>query len=362
MASIGAAVGSGQDCDKQTKTEEATERRGEAHGRPANMTATQQKEDEPTEREAQRGRGTIERKARRRERAPTSRPVIMAAARLTTNREDLPEDRPVSNTAAPSTMKEHIAAQHRPVSKTAVQQKDEEPIAATNRPVSKTAVTQTRQRHESLETPAVSERVFCTEKSATEAEVEEPEKNTQGGDPWCCLTDREILTLLPPQALLFPPSLCFDIMRGSARKQQLIDALSASRNTKGHCIFWCRHHWIAGEVFTKDGRMRIRCWDSAPCLAVRRDLRRLLPGTTILFPLCPKQSRGSNECGLFAAGFVTLARLGHPIPSSDNVVSLSHLRRLVAYTDENTSSRFAHAVVAIFVRGSSQGAVKGQSA
>jgi hypothetical protein len=79
----------------------------------------------------------------------------------------------------------------------------------------------------------------------------------------------------------------------------------------------------------------MRVYDSAPSEPVRRDVRRIaaqlhLPTPT--FIKCPRQARGTNECGLFAMANIILCHFGFDIASSPHagaIVSLAHWRPLL---------------------------------
>jgi len=93
------------------------------------------------------------------------------------------------------------------------------------------------------------------------------------------------------------------------------------RFKRAFLIVHVRHHWVVAVC--SDHSFKI--YDSAPSLMVHRDIMKLaaqLQWPQPVFPPMPRQRRGSNECGLFAAAVILLLARGQSVPTDTGVVSL----------------------------------------
>ena len=112
-------------------------------------------------------------------------------------------------------------------------------------------------------------------------------------------------------------------------------------------VIHVRNHWVAAEL-TKSNFF---IFDSAPSDAVMRDIRR--DARTLELPpptatTVPRQIRGSNQCGIFAATFLHMRARQQTIPTCCTKVDLESLR---AYADPVTFKKQADQIFSRLVTG-----------
>jgi hypothetical protein len=145
-----------------------------------------------------------------------------------------------------------------------------------------------------------------------------------GGDPLDCFIDREIDEIVATMTLM-PAAAFWKFKRGEITPQQMQEELA--RN--GATILHTRNHWLVIELRdaqTGLGR-EMRVYDSAPSEPVKRDVRRIaaqLQLPTPTFIRCPRQARGTNECGLFAMANVISSLLSVFLKRRDEEISMNH--------------------------------------
>ena len=96
--------------------------------------------------------------------------------------------------------------------------------------------------------------------------------------------------------------------------------------------FWTRNHWI---LLTRDGEQILSVFDSAPSKATCADVRffvtqlqRFIGVSRVRFEDCPKQPRGSNQCGVHVIANAVLVSMGM-CPPTVPVVNYDALRFLI---------------------------------
>ncbi|PHR94983.1 MAG: hypothetical protein COA68_17750 [Oceanobacter sp.] len=174
-----------------------------------------------------------------------------------------------------------------------------------------------------------------------------------GGDVRGCLTDREIdsaLRRLFPIAPLVPSALFFFWAKGLITPETVRDQLrrvwTQTANTTLLCVAHFRHHWVCMRIhgdLNLDSTSKVEVWDSAPSPMVQRDIRRLtkaLGWPEAHFLPSPRQTRMSEECGLFALANYSLLAEGIT-PPDIGTVSLSPLRQLLTLSGRELETQLA---------------------
>lgn len=127
--------------------------------------------------------------------------------------------------------------------------------------------------------------------------------------------------------LAVPAASFYDLRNGVVDGASLASKLLA---TLPCCfIIHVRFHWVAAQLKATAGVIALTIYDSAPSPPVRRDVRRMASALRLpepLFAPCPRQARGTSECGVFAALFILILSSGRTPPSTTGTVSLAELR------------------------------------
>lgn len=116
-----------------------------------------------------------------------------------------------------------------------------------------------------------------------------------------------------------------------------------------------RHHWIAGVLESREGKLTLKIYDSAPSAVVQDDLRKSLsvafPGIQIKRGHSAVQKRGSNDCGLFMTAHFFAKHMGLPIMDSSTIAS--RLRKLChgALVKNMDVESFLHAIKQELLKG-----------
>ena len=165
-----------------------------------------------------------------------------------------------------------------------------------------------------------------------------------GGDIAGCIDSEEIDDFLrdddaphrnPSSALLFR------LRHGLIPAGTVKEAIERC-TVDGHVFFvgHFRHHWVALHLSPSS----LRVFDSAPSPPVCRDIARLaarLNWPAPLFLPAPRQTRGSEECGLFALAAVCLLRDRQVDTLPSGTFSLEHLRSILAEPGTTAQERVA---------------------
>ena len=134
-------------------------------------------------------------------------------------------------------------------------------------------------------------------------------KTIQGGDMMDCLTDADIDSIVQKFNVdnVLKSREFFDFRTQTREKEFLFRTINGLL-VKFDCVFLpvhLRHHWLLCCVSWEENSYVCRIYDSAPSPVVKRDLHKWLPllfaPLSVRFMFCPspRQTRGSNECGLF---------------------------------------------------------------
>ena len=167
-----------------------------------------------------------------------------------------------------------------------------------------------------------------------------------GGDVRGCLTSDEINHFLASDV---DAALFFRWRNGQIDNdavRQVINTAIGKAQTRGKCainfVAHFRHHWVAMRFDTTKGERRIAVYDSAPSPMVRRDIARLCaafgwPAATHV--PCPRQTYGSEQCGIFAIAAVLRLAAGLAVPTH-GTYDLDTLRPLlIASAERDTLHR-----------------------
>lgn len=104
-----------------------------------------------------------------------------------------------------------------------------------------------------------------------------------------------------------------------------LEGIRSSLQRRGKMFFpmFLRHHWMAGILTCRHGVETLTTYDSAPSPVVREDLRRVLdtmwPDLHREEGFCPRQKRGSDDCGLFMTATFFADYLNVTVRSQDSI-------------------------------------------
>ena len=129
--------------------------------------------------------------------------------------------------------------------------------------------------------------------------------------------DTTKFTILPSNTSVANPDIKTELDAARSANKQILFA------------FWCRHHWV---LCVCDTNNRAFFFDSAPSHPVTRDIRSFCKhnGLTPFFVPCPRQQRGSSECGIFVIAYAVLISSGQRPQPICRTTSLHHIRSLLS--------------------------------
>ena len=159
---------------------------------------------------------------------------------------------------------------------------------------------------------------------ATHAQARSP----LGGDVTNAWSSDDLDRLLGKR-LAVPAASFYDLRNGAIDKMSLASQLLSA--VPCCFIIHVRYHWVAARLSRSSGQLVLTIYDSAPSIPVRRDVRLMAQSLGLpdpQFAPCPRQARGTSECGVFAALYVLILASGDTPPAKTNTVSLAELRTL----------------------------------
>ena len=123
-----------------------------------------------------------------------------------------------------------------------------------------------------------------------------------GGDVFGSLSDVELARTASAlnTPLRLHPATFYDLAHKGYPPTAIADCLHIFNKHKAKCfILWVKYHWVTVNCEILPHRI----YDSAPSMATRREIQLIynkMSWQQPTFPPCPRQIRGSEECGIFA--------------------------------------------------------------
>lgn len=155
-------------------------------------------------------------------------------------------------------------------------------------------------------------------------------KNVVGGDWGDCLNDKEIDFVLSRFEIPHTPArMFFDLKNNTITKERVLSLLCKEN---GLCFapVHVRHHWVLAVMKIENKNvLQTKIFDSAPSCIVKKDIEKMWKSLGLphpAFAICPRQARGTNECGLFAIVNALAVHTGCEGWFQKGIVSLADMR------------------------------------
>ncbi|MDP3759315.1 MAG: hypothetical protein Q8R01_02210, partial [Ramlibacter sp.] len=170
-----------------------------------------------------------------------------------------------------------------------------------------------------------------------------------GGDFASCLSSSELDSVIAPLlGVRYVDAIVLFRVRVGQTSASAVEELLRRRVAKHGAVvapIHIRHHWVLGIFSAAGDELLATVVDSAPGRATRDDIEKLLRRMHVRAPnivSCGRQLHGSNECGIFVVLNAWRWFFGVALQRSEAVVSLAHLRPILAQLAAQFDATLAH--------------------